>query len=170
MSTGGQILLVYLSYRIFNKALVYVMDTQSVSYESYGAVAFESGNVHSLWRYLRAIRRPRGSSVLPGNAIWRRRRIFGTMLITTAYVVSMPTLYSAMTGYAPVLEPSVSITTDYSHVQLISCGTRDFYGTYGPSGFNAVVSKFTGKELLDHVVAAMGLRRSPPQYCVSHIR
>ena len=127
---GGQSVAVYISYRVFNQALVYIMDSQPVSYNTYGAVAFESGSMLSLWHYAKAL--VKGSS----KSNLKRWRIFSAMILTTAYVVAVPTLYSAMTGYTTLLQPSVSIHKDGGTVQLISYGTREGWGTLGPGGFN----------------------------------
>lgn len=100
---GGQILLVYISYHVFNQSLSQIMQSRPVSYQTYGAVAFQTGSVNSMWQYVRAV----GSQRFRPSA--RGFCVFGTMALTTLYVVSMPTLYSAMTGYAALAAPSIEL-------------------------------------------------------------
>lgn len=100
---GGQLLLIYIAYCVFSRSLTYVMETKAVSYQTYSAVSFESTSLRSIWQYLR-------------NVGWRRSdqngripRTFIAMTLASLYVVSLPTLFSAMTGYPAVFAPSIEV-------------------------------------------------------------
>ena len=45
---GGQILLVWVSYRVFNEWLVYHMEMRFISYKLYAAIAFETTTMSTL--------------------------------------------------------------------------------------------------------------------------
>ena len=91
---GGQLILIYIAYRVFTKSLTYVMESRQVSFETYGAVAFRTAGIALIVPLLRALMDAR----FPGS--WKMRRIFTAFILTTLYISSMPTLFSAMTGYA----------------------------------------------------------------------
>lgn len=98
---GGQVILVWLAYWVFHRSLLHIMQTQAVPYRTYGAAAFDTGLVSSLIPYLSGLlsKKQRPST--------RARCIYAGMALTTLYIVAMPTLFSAMTGYTPIPAPSV---------------------------------------------------------------
>lgn len=103
MGRGGQLLLIYIAYQTFSRSLAYVMETNAVSYQTYSAVSFESTSMHSIWQYLRNLGWKRSDQT------WRSWRIFIAMTLASLYVASMPTLFSAMTGYAALFAPSLEL-------------------------------------------------------------
>lgn len=103
MGRGGQLLLIYVAYRVFSQSLAYVMETHPVSYQTYHAVSFESTSLRSMWQYVRNLSWDRSKQT------WRGWGIFVAMTLASLYVVSMPTLFSAMTGYAAVFSPSLEM-------------------------------------------------------------
>ena len=100
---GGQLILIYIAYRVFNRSLIYVMEKRAVSYQTYSAVSFGSTSLTSISQYLQNIHWPRSGSS------WHSWRIFLAMTLASLYVVSMPTLLSAMTGYAAVFAASIEM-------------------------------------------------------------
>jgi hypothetical protein len=100
---GGQLLLLYVAYNVFHKSITYIMDSQPVSYQIYGAVAFRSGTVRSIFAILHACATEKFKNTR------RTYRLYTAMILATAYIVSMPSLFSAMTGYAALYAPSVEI-------------------------------------------------------------
>lgn len=100
---GGQLLLIYIAYRVFFPSLIYVIETKTISYQTYSAVSFDSTSLRSIWQYLKNIGWKRS------DQNWRSWRTFIAMTLTSLYVVSVPTLFSAMTGYAAVFAPSIEI-------------------------------------------------------------
>lgn len=98
---GGQILLAWVNYRVFNEWLVYHMEHHLTSYKFYAAVAFETTTLSTLGVL--------GKEFLAfGNGTWKRfirwLAMF-CMLISALYVLSFPTLMAAMTGYIAKSEP-----------------------------------------------------------------
>ena len=62
------------------------------------------------------------------------------MMLASLYIIAMPTLYSAMTSYVPILDPSIVFNPGPygSEGNVRQCGTRASYNVpYGPGGFNA---------------------------------
>ncbi|KAF5852028.1 hypothetical protein GGP41_000789 [Bipolaris sorokiniana] len=97
---GGQLLLGWVNYRVFNEWLVYHMEMHSTSYKLYAAVAFETTTMGTL-----------GVLAKEFLAFGKRtrRRFFRwlailSMLLSTLYVLSFPTLMAAMTGYITTYE------------------------------------------------------------------
>lgn len=105
---GGQMLLAWVNYRVFNEWLVYHMEMHLTSYKMYAAVAFETTTLGTLGVLAKEF-------LNFGKGTWRR--FFRwlavlSMLLSTAYVLSFPTLMAAMTGYITTSEPYVE---DYEH-------------------------------------------------------
>lgn len=98
---GGQLVLAFVAYHVFHKALVQVMAERPVGFPTYAAVAFHIGTASSLWAFFRAL----ASRSFP--LTFRGRRVLAAMLVCSAYIVAIPTLFSAMTGYVAVSSPSI---------------------------------------------------------------
>ena len=101
---GGQLVLIYIAYRVFSRSLDHVMETKTISYQTYSAVAFESTSLRSIWHYLGGI-----DWFHQSDRSLRSWRIFTAMAIASLYVAAMPTLFSAMTGYAALFAPSLEM-------------------------------------------------------------
>jgi hypothetical protein len=103
LGRGGQVILVYIAYRVFHKFVRYIMERQCVSYSLYGAVAFQTGSASSILPALSAFRDDR---------FWkdgRTYRLYTVMILATMYIAAMPSLYSAMSGYAVLASPSIQL-------------------------------------------------------------
>jgi hypothetical protein len=100
---GGQLLLAWANYRVFNEWLVYHMEMHHTSYKLYAAVAFETTTMATLGVL--------GKEFLAfGAGTWKR--LFRwlailSMLLSTLYVISFPTLMAAMTGYITTYKPYI---------------------------------------------------------------
>lgn len=100
---GGQLLLAWVNYRVFNEWLVYHMEMHLTSYKLYAAVAFETITMSTLGVL--------GKEFLAfGELSWKR--LFRwlavlSMLLSTFYVLAFPTLMAAMTGYITTYEPYI---------------------------------------------------------------
>lgn len=105
---GGQALLVYLAYKVFHRSLTYVKNQQSVSFPTFGAVAFGTPGLSTMWCFLRACCSQRFRCGILGM------RVFVSMLLATVYITSIPTLFSAMTGYAPIYSPTMLQASNHS--------------------------------------------------------
>jgi hypothetical protein len=105
---GGQILLAWVNYRVFNEWLVYHMEMHLTSYKLYAAVAFETTTMATLGVL--------GKEFLAfGKRTWSRFfrwLAILSMLLSTFYVLSFPTLMAAMTGYITTYELYVK---NYEH-------------------------------------------------------
>ena len=91
--------------------------------------------MNSIWHYLRAALNFGRRAHVPMS--WRERRIFASMILTTAYIIAMPTMYSAMTSYAPVYYPFVQsvyhgdFTCDVPESQSTVYGNAGFFAGWG---------------------------------------
>ncbi|KAF2475122.1 uncharacterized protein BDR25DRAFT_381938 [Lindgomyces ingoldianus] len=105
---GGQLLLAYVNYQVFNEWLVYHMEIHLTSYKMYSTVAFQTTSLSALGVL--------GKEFLAfGESSWRRFfRWLGIfcMLLSTLYVLSFPTLMAAMTGY---INASGAYVEDYNN-------------------------------------------------------
>lgn len=104
---GGQLILVWLAYRTFHKSLMYVMQSQPIPYSLYGAVAFDAGSLHSIIQFVQTL------TTSEAKRSWRITRIYITIALCTLYIAAMPTLFSAMTGYAAISTPSIEAVNGF---------------------------------------------------------
>ena len=112
LGRAGQAVLIWVAYRVYHKAISFLMQTESIGYDTYGAVAFDTGSCGSVLTFFKALvaKKPSFS--------WKRCRVLGTLVLTTLYIVAMPTLLSATTGYAAVFTPSIETEYDLSGAKL----------------------------------------------------
>ncbi|KAI4669570.1 uncharacterized protein J4E79_001615 [Alternaria viburni] len=100
---GGQLLLAWVNYRVFNEWLVYHMEMHHTSYKLYAAVAFETTTMATLGVL--------GKEFLAyGAGTWKRFfrwLAILSMLLSTLYVIAFPTLMAAMTGYITTYKPYI---------------------------------------------------------------
>ena len=132
-------ILVYIAYRVFTRALTYVMESRPVGFATYGAVAFKSGSISSIVTFLDTFH----DSRFPDNS--RTWRVFSAFIVCTLYISAMPTLFSAMTGYAAVSAPSVEIPPagNSGSYDCAAMGGCTIYPCGGP-GANEVVENSGG--------------------------
>ncbi|KAF2014836.1 hypothetical protein BU24DRAFT_423750 [Aaosphaeria arxii CBS 175.79] len=104
---GGQLLLAWVNYRVFNEWLLFHLERHLTSYKLYTAVAFETTTISTLGVL--------GKEFLAfGQPTWLRFfrwLALLSMILSTFYVLSFPTLMAAMTGY---------ITTDSAYIESYS--------------------------------------------------
>lgn len=115
---GGQLIYGVVAYRLFSRTIRTLVQREEVTFESFAAVTFESGNITSLGPLCRNLvaRSPRPYT--------RRAKLaYLSMALGTLYVVSLPTFLSAMTGYTSYSTPAVSgdVKGKYSF-KTHSCG------------------------------------------------
>jgi hypothetical protein len=100
---GGQMLLAWVNYRVFNEWLLYHMEMHRTSYKMSTSVAFQTTSLGTLGVL--------GKEWLAfGEKSWKRFfrwLAMLCMLIGTLYVLAFPTLMAAMTGYITTYEPYV---------------------------------------------------------------
>lgn len=109
---GGQFLLTWVNYRVFNEWLVYHMEMHFTSYKLYAAMAFETTTMGTLGVLAKEF-------LAFGEKTWGRlfrRLAILSMLLSTFYVLAFPTLMAAMTGYITTYEPYVQ-SYDYNLIE-----------------------------------------------------
>jgi hypothetical protein len=112
---GGQTILVWVAYRVFHESITVIMDKEPVAYGTYSTVAFETGSVHSIFTLLRTCCNKKLRSSL------RAVRVYVLMVLATIYIVCMPSLFSATTGYTAIYAPAILLPT--THYGNASCET-----------------------------------------------
>ena len=105
---GGQALLIVIAYRLFSRVVKTLMQHGEVGYDVFSAVAFDSGTIGSV---VTLGRHALGLTPLPRT----RHAIFAYwgMAIATLYIIAMPSLFAAMTGYTSTYAPFLDY---HSHV------------------------------------------------------
>jgi hypothetical protein len=106
---GGQVMLAWVNYRVFNEWLVYFMESQRASWKMYAGLAFETTTVGTLGVLGKEVFAAggRGMSWKRWWLRWLRWLTVVGMFLSTLYVLSFPTLIAAMTGYITKSEPYV---------------------------------------------------------------
>ncbi|KAH7068106.1 hypothetical protein BKA63DRAFT_521152 [Paraphoma chrysanthemicola] len=98
---GGQIMLAWVNYRVFNEWLVWHMEQHFTSWKMYACIAFEPNSLNTLGTLFKEF-------LTYGKGTWKRffrRLAIVCMFFSTLYVLSFPTLMAAMTGYIAKSEP-----------------------------------------------------------------
>jgi len=106
------------------------MESRPVSFELYSTVAFKSGSFSSLPVYIRTLGSQRFRLAALAHP-WRTGWIMVAFVLATIYTTAMPTLFSAMTGYAAISRPIVNIPifqNESSESVAMSPGCRDGMG------------------------------------------
>lgn len=103
---GGQVLMAWVNYRVFNEWVVGFMEREVLGFKMYAAVAFETTTVGTLGVLGKEIiaKQTKGVGWLKGGLRWLA---VVSMFLSTLYVLSFPTLLAAMTGYIAKSEPYV---------------------------------------------------------------
>jgi hypothetical protein len=103
---GGQMLMAWVNYRVFNEWVVGFMEREVLGFKMYAAVAFETTTVGTLGVLGKEIIAKQTKRVgwLKGGLRWLA---VVSMFLSTLYVLSFPTLLAAMTGYIAKSEPYV---------------------------------------------------------------
>jgi hypothetical protein len=102
---GGQVLMAWVNWRVFNEWMVWFMEEHVAGFKMYAAVAFETttlGTLGVLGKEILASQK--GMGWLKGGLRWLA---VVSMFLSTLYVLSFPTLLAAMTGYIAKSEPYV---------------------------------------------------------------
>ena len=112
---GGQVILVWMAYRVFHESITVIMEKEPVDYGTYSTVAFETGSSQSIFTILGTCFDKKLRSSL------RAVRVYVLMLLATIYIVCMPSLFSATSGYAAIYAPSILLPQP--HGGNVSCET-----------------------------------------------
>jgi hypothetical protein len=97
---GGQALLILVGYRVFSHVIVALMEQGEVGYDAFAAVAFGSASLSSLVPLFR-----QSVGVTPLTRTSRAAWCYIGILLATTYIVSVPSLVSAVTGYTTIFTP-----------------------------------------------------------------
>ena len=153
---GGQMLLAWVNYRVFNEWLVYHMERWPTSYKMYTSLAFQTTTLGTLgvlgkeW-------------LVYGDRNWTRFfrwLALLVMLIGTLYVLAFPTLMAAMTGYITTYEPYVEDESGnlvaWTEVQEVEFVVQDS-GRLGGGYTQQLISVRQDVELSDAILNCMFL-------------
>lgn len=124
---GGQVVLVAWAYRVFGDVLRTLMARGEVGYDLFSAVAFHSGGISSIGTLLRhAV----GKTPIPRTR--HAVRVYWAIAAATGYIVAMPTLFSAMTGYTSTYVPFVNMNIDFDSNLTLSGSLIDCGNSFAP--------------------------------------
>ena len=115
---GLQALFVLVAYMVFSRMIASLMENGEVGYDMFAAVAFNAGSLISIVTLARHIL---GMTPIPRT----RRAILAYlgMMLATVYLICLPSLVSAMTGYVPHYRPYFRAGPgDYLNASVIECG------------------------------------------------
>lgn len=97
---GGQALLILVGYRVFSHVIMALMVQGEVGYDAFAAVAFGNASLSSLVPLFR-----QSVGFTPLTRTSRAAWCYIGILLTTTYIVSVPSLVSAVTGYTTIFTP-----------------------------------------------------------------
>jgi hypothetical protein len=124
---GGQAVAVYFAYRLFTDAVRMLMANGEVGYDLFSAMAFESGSFSSLWPLLRhAV----GFTPIPRTR--HATIVYWAIGLATAYIVAMPTLISAITGYTSHYSPFINMGSQANVIMSQTDGLKFCHDTLYP--------------------------------------
>lgn len=150
LGRGLQVILCIIAFQVFSKVLLRLMEREEISFRAYSAVSFQPGGASSILPLLLAVQDPRplvssnGRSWDSREASGRPRRSFRArmvligMSLLTLYIAALPTLLSAMTGYAAesraALEywPTLQDMLDFdNNATVVPCGKEGMRPAWG---------------------------------------
>ncbi|KAL9105657.1 MAG: hypothetical protein Q9227_009206 [Pyrenula ochraceoflavens] len=138
---GGQSALAVISYVVFSKALLRIMEQQAVSYGTFEALTFLNVSGSSIIKLLRDYYRHHG---------WRARFTFLWIIMSSIWVAAFPTYTGAMTGYSSNL---AAFVTDYggsqtpvNHFKLVDYQIKDAHRLNLSEPFNVLAVSLTGSD------------------------
>jgi hypothetical protein len=133
-------LLAAIAYRVFSTTLRSLMNQGEVGYDVFAATTLQCGSVAS-WYAL--AKHALGRVPIPVTP--RARWLYLAMATSTAYILAMPTLVSAMTGYASVSLPSIKDTNSGTPV------THDCNGLLLPAWGEVADRQYGGRFVSDPI-------------------
>jgi hypothetical protein len=132
---GSQVLAGVLIYFIFRGPVVQMMERSTVPYEKVLKMEYHPTGLSAFFTYCKDVHRR-------GRSKWQWFTVF-MMALSAAYVLIMPTLVSAMTGYQPLDKPllQTSPTTYVTFEDLEHCAYVVEDGARVGLGNDACISK-----------------------------
>ena len=124
---GAQAFLVVVAYRLFSSVITSLMHEGEVGYDAFASVAFSTGTFTSL---LTLLRHTVGWTPVPRSG--RAVSNYVAMAFCTLYIVALPSLYSAMTGYTSHFDPHITQGTQTGTAGSINTVTHDCAGGFVP--------------------------------------
>jgi hypothetical protein len=129
IGTGLQTLLAYITYKVSSKVVYRLMESTTVSYQTFTSLAFMSPSVSRVGNL---------SLELLINRGIHARAIILTLIFSSLFVASLPTFTSAMSGYSTnmiaVLQDRQGLNSSWSEVEVASfiIHDGDRLGSDGP--------------------------------------
>lgn len=149
---GVQMMFWAISYRIFSDALLRLVERHPVSFETFKSISLEGPGLGSSWVLLKQLFRNRGA---------RTWFLFFYMLLASFYVLSIPPLLGAMSGYDSTSIAWVAIGNDDTIVP--SSQVKNSYIIYGAGNetYDQPICDTTTQELRDSFYHNMDMEK----YC-----
>lgn len=141
----GQTLLAYTAYQIFSRVLTALMYEGEIPYRIYTTVAFRPSSLLGVWDAI----------YCTFKSSRRARWIYACITLTIIYILFIPTLVSATTGYTRYTVPYVENSTDGVPGGFTNCkgGLSPAFGwlslnSYAVEQNNQTVPRFIGNEII----------------------
>ena len=118
----GQLFLTWVAFRVFTRAIVYAMEQDGVTCDTYAVVAFHAGTVYCTWIVFMDFLRGRAPKTVYGGAT------YVAMILVGLYIGLFPTLASAITSYGPISSGQINNngnTTPFADLKVTSYLIRD---------------------------------------------
>ncbi|KAF2137742.1 uncharacterized protein K452DRAFT_361705 [Aplosporella prunicola CBS 121167] len=96
VSRGLQFLAGLISYSVFSSALLQAIETSPIPYRTFIGISLNGASIGTIISLVRDLRRYKR---------WGTMMLFVYMVLDMAYVLTIPTLFSAMTGYTTSASP-----------------------------------------------------------------
>ncbi|PSK37298.1 hypothetical protein B9Z65_2040 [Elsinoe australis] len=104
---GYQTAVLFLSYKILAQAFLFYMEFAFVSVDTFLAQAYNPATSYAVWCHAKSL--GRGSK----RRTWRNFAYPAAIVLTSGYIIVVPTLLSAITGYQAITEPFMTIPNGF---------------------------------------------------------
>ncbi|RDW77887.1 hypothetical protein BP5796_05739 [Coleophoma crateriformis] len=131
---GVQALAGWMSYKIFGMAMLRIMQQDQITIDLYAAISFRTLSILTI---------PKVVLAAISRCSWRGRMLFIWIIISSIYILAMPTLLDLMTGYITKQSAMVpSSNGGLVPLQTVNYSSSQFFSShgwiYGPSGVTCV--------------------------------
>ncbi|KAF2756173.1 hypothetical protein EJ05DRAFT_92353 [Pseudovirgaria hyperparasitica] len=110
---GAQALSWFISYVVFSKALIHAIEVAPIPFRSFTSVAIDGSSLMTFWTLLVDIRRQKSKRMVA---------LFIYLIISIGWMLAMPTLLSAMTGYVSSNQMYLSVDSSLIDMAEVHAG------------------------------------------------
>jgi len=119
ISRGGQALLLWTTFRVYSAILLWIMETERVSYKLFTTMSFSWATLWSLGPIIQT---------LFTKLKFRRKVLLSWMALSVIWVILWPTVTNAMTGYVAINKTLIKRQDNISYVDFSDVGKPPNFG------------------------------------------